>query len=158
MAPIPAHDAAARRCTHRRRIDVGAHANAITHLQQALAIRLQLLGESSGETATSANNLGSAYRAIGDFERATPLFEKDTFIMERVVGHNHLLTAKAAVNLATCYASRLEFAKAVSLYEQAAAVQDNAGDSGKDDLIDTLGFLSIALRSQGAFGPIPAET
>jgi len=58
--------------------------------QQALALRIRLLGEEHPDVATSLGNLAELYSDQGRYTEAEPLFIKAVEIAELRLGVNHL--------------------------------------------------------------------
>jgi hypothetical protein len=60
--------------------------------EQTLTDTRRVLGDDHPHTLVFANNLASAYRAMGDLGRAIPLFEQTLTDRRGVLGEDHLLT------------------------------------------------------------------
>lgn len=69
------------------------------YLEQALALRREILGENHAQTAESYNNLGSLLRALGDYEKAQAALEQALDIRKNLLGEGHPDTATSLNNL-----------------------------------------------------------
>ncbi len=67
------------------------------------AIREAQLGADHPDTATSLNNLAGLYDAMGQYEKALPLYERALAISEAQLGADHPSTATSLNNLAGLY-------------------------------------------------------
>jgi tetratricopeptide (TPR) repeat protein len=68
---------------------VGKSAEAIPLGQQALAIRVKLLGPDHADVATMLDGLGSLYEKEGRYTEAEPLYKRALTIREKALGPNH---------------------------------------------------------------------
>lgn len=73
--------------------EAGQYAEAISLVQQALAIHERVLGPAHPATASSLSDLAALYRATGAYAEAEPLFQRALAIHEQVLGPEHLDTA-----------------------------------------------------------------
>ena len=62
-----------------------------------------MLGPDHPDTLTSRNNLAEAYREVGRYAEAIPLYEQALADLERVLGPDHPLTLTLRNNLAEAY-------------------------------------------------------
>jgi tetratricopeptide (TPR) repeat protein len=67
----------------------GNYCSALEYHQRALAIREGVLGERHPDTALSYNNVGSAYRDLGDHAKALEYYQMALSINEDVLGERH---------------------------------------------------------------------
>ena len=66
---------------------------------KALDIRKKSLGEDHSDTATSYNNIGSIYHALGDLNKALEFSLKDLEITKKLLGEDHFSTATSYNNI-----------------------------------------------------------
>ncbi|MBV6343345.1 tetratricopeptide repeat protein [Candidatus Magnetobacterium casense] len=69
----------------------------------SLAISLEIYGERHPSVATSYNNIGEAWRALGDPKQAIAFYEKSLAIFLEVYGERHPSLATTYNNLAYVY-------------------------------------------------------
>ncbi|MGY3851235.1 tetratricopeptide repeat protein [Streptomyces hydrogenans] len=85
--------------------------------EQALAQRVEVLGDTHTATLISRTNLASAYRASGDLGRAIPLLETTLTQWVQVLGDTHPYTLQSRNNLAYAYQEAGDLGRAMPLYE-----------------------------------------
>jgi tetratricopeptide (TPR) repeat protein len=73
------------------------------------------------DTLTSRNNLATAYRAVGRFADALPLYERTLADRERLLGPDHPSTLTSRSNLAGAYRAVGRLADALPLHESTLA-------------------------------------
>ncbi|MEM7532651.1 MAG: tetratricopeptide repeat protein [Chloroflexota bacterium] len=122
----------------------GDYEAARPYYEQALAIRLEVLGDNHPHTARSLNNLGTLLDSMGDFEAAHLYYEQALAIRLEVLGDNHPDTALSLNNLGGILQLLKEHGKAQSHYERALSIwQEVFGEKHPDTAtsLTTLGFL-----------------
>ena len=62
------------------------YAKALSNTQEALQLRLRLLGEEHTETAKTLNNMGSIYFALGDYDKARQFYDRALRIFRKTAG------------------------------------------------------------------------
>ena len=70
-----------------------------------MAARQRTQGDQHPETLTSINNLASCYKAVGQFDRAEPLYISALEWRREVLGNRHPDTLTSINNLASLYQS-----------------------------------------------------
>ena len=95
---------------------------AINFLNEALDLGLGLFGEKHSSVATSYNNLGSAYHAKGDLDKAIDYFNKALKIWLDLKRHPDVATSYN--NLGSAYRAKGDPNKAINYYYKALAVNE----------------------------------
>ena len=122
------------------------------YYEQALAIRMEVLGEKHPDTASSLNNLGYLLQAMGDYGCARPYYEQALAINREVLGEKHPDTALSLNNLGYLLDSMGDYDGARPYYEQALAIDKEVlGEKHPDYAID-LNNMGVLL---GAMGDLP---
>jgi len=141
-------DSAARLCVQYP--DAGAYVlslrlhprERIGWLQTAVRAARQL-GDRQGE-ATSLGNLGTAYRALGEYRRAIEFHEQDLAMRE--IGDRRG-QCSALGNLGAAYYPLGEYRRAIEFHEQSLAIARELGDRQSEG--GALGNLGLAYYSLG---------
>jgi tetratricopeptide (TPR) repeat protein len=68
--------------------------------EEALEIRLKVLGRDHPDTAESLNNLAVIYENMGEYAKGEPLLREALEIRQKLLGPEHPLTASSLNNLA----------------------------------------------------------
>eukprot|EP00961_Rhodomonas_salina_P281744 3807119-Rhodomonas_salina.1 len=74
------------------------------------------------DVATSLNNIGIVYGALGENEQALAKFEESLRIKVKNVGHDHMEVAMSLGNIGKVYETQGENEQALAKYEQALAI------------------------------------
>jgi len=90
---------------------------------KALTIRLTVLGKEHPDTATSYNNIGGTYGALGDHNEALKLQKKALAIKFAVFGGEHPSTATSYGNIGDTYRKLGNHKKALKLEEKALTIR-----------------------------------
>ncbi|MCX4832496.1 tetratricopeptide repeat protein [Streptomyces sp. NBC_01016] len=115
--------------------DQGLDADAIPLLKAILTRCVQALGDTHPNTLMSRNNLATAYRSVGDLQRAIPLHESTLAQYEQVLGDTHPITLGGRNNLATAYVSAGDLRRAIPLYKETLAQYEQIlGDAHPETL------------------------
>ncbi|NJL62515.1 MAG: tetratricopeptide repeat protein, partial [Methylacidiphilales bacterium] len=77
----------------------GRYDEAEPMFNQALQIRLKVLGEEHPDTAASLNNLAALYKSQGRYDEAEPMFNQALQIRIKVLGEEHPHTKITIANL-----------------------------------------------------------
>jgi tetratricopeptide (TPR) repeat protein len=89
------------------------------HLERALALRRERLGDEHPDTLTSYNRLANLYRAQGRLADAEPIYRDLLEKRRRVLGAEHKETLTSIHNLAGLYRDQGRLQEALPLYQQA---------------------------------------
>ncbi|MBK6877849.1 MAG: tetratricopeptide repeat protein [Ignavibacteria bacterium] len=82
-----------------------------------------MLGENHPDYAKSLNNLAGFYEAIGNYEKAEPMFLEALRIRREVLGENHPSYATSLDNLAGLYQEIGSCVKAEPMYLEAMRIR-----------------------------------
>lgn len=96
---------------------------ALPLVEEALSIRLQLLGEENAYCAENINNLAGIYESMGDYEKAAQLYRREAAIMKNTVGEDHPDYAYTLNDMAYLHENMGEYDKALQLYSQALSLR-----------------------------------
>ncbi len=94
---------------------------AIEYYELALVCDLKTYGENHPQVATCRNNLGLAWRSLGDYERAIEYYELALASGLKTYGEDHPDVAIRRNNLGLAWYSLGEYHKAIEYYELALA-------------------------------------
>ena len=127
----------------------GDYAGARPLVEQALAIRKELLGERHPDYAKSLNNLAMLLKSQGDYAAARPRFEQALAIYKEVLGEHNRDYATSLNNLALLLYETRDYAAARPLYEQALAIRKVVLGERHPDYADSLDNLALLLWRRG---------
>ena len=96
---------------------------AVPFLAKAVKISQEVFGEVHPSTATSYNNLGSLYKALGKYEEALSLYQKTLAIQQEVLGEKHPETVTSYNNMGDLYEALGKCEEALPLYQEALTIQ-----------------------------------
>ena len=88
-----------------------------------MAIQRAVLGERHPDVANSLNNIGVAYNAKGEHDKAIEYHEKALAIQRAVLGERHPDVATSLNNIGSAYNAKGEHDKAIEYLEKALAIQ-----------------------------------
>ncbi|MCB4762761.1 MAG: tetratricopeptide repeat protein [Sulfurovum sp.] len=112
-------------------IHLAKYDKAIELLEETLTIEL---GENHPFTATSYNNIGSAWDSKGEYDKAMKYHEKALKIRLATLGENHPLTATSYNNIGSVWNSKGEYDKAIEYYEKALTILGKVYPDGHPDI------------------------
>ncbi len=129
----------------------GKYTAGIPPARKALEIKATLLGKEDPEVATSLNDLGVLFRALGKYKEAEAPLKQALAIQEKVLTKNDPEIALTLNNLAATYHDGGNYEKAEPLYQRALAIEEQV--YGKDDLVValTLNNLAALYHDQGKY-------
>ncbi|MEM7534237.1 MAG: tetratricopeptide repeat protein [Chloroflexota bacterium] len=130
---------------------MGNNEGAQPYYEQALAIRLEVLGEMHPHTATSLNNLGALLDSRGDYEGAQSYSEQALAIRLKALGEMHPDTAHSLNNLGALLDSMGDYKEAKPYYEQALAIHLEVLGEMHPDTATSLNNLGALLNSMGDY-------
>lgn len=119
------------------------------YYEQALAIRIEILGEHHPDTATSLNNLGALLQTMGDYAEARPHLEQALAIYQEALGEHHPDTATGINNLGALLSAMGDLAGSRSYYEQALDIRRNVLGEQHPDTAQSLNNLGYLLQEMG---------
>ncbi|MCB4778669.1 MAG: tetratricopeptide repeat protein, partial [Sulfurovum sp.] len=112
-------------------IHLAKYDKAIELLEETLTIEL---GENHLGTATSYNNIGSAWKSKGEYDKAIEYHEKALKITCATLGENHPSTATSYNNIGSEWKSKGEYDKAIEYYEKALTILGKVYPDGHPDI------------------------
>ncbi len=127
------------------------YAQAEPLLQQALAIREQVLEAVHPDIAATLNDLGVLYLTQGKYQQAEPLLQQAREIREQVLGLEHPATAASLNNLALLYYTQGLYQLAEPLYQQTLAIRQRVLAPEHPAIAKTFNNLALLYRSTGQY-------
>ncbi len=129
----------------------GKYTAGIVPARKALEIKASLLGKEHPEVATTLNNLGVLFRALGKYKEAEAPLKQALAIQEKVFTKDHPEVALTLNNLATTYHDRGDYEDAEPFYKRALAIEEKV--YGNKDLVValTLNNLAALYHDQGKY-------
>ena len=122
---------------------------AVSLLEEAVALAEQHVAAETTEFATHLNNLGLAFRAVERYEESRSVFERSLAVQERIYGADSLQTATTRDNLALTLADMGRIEDAVPLIRRSLEAFERALPADHPDLAITQGNYAGALRRTG---------
>ncbi len=124
---------------------------AIRHFEMALGID-SLKSGNEERIATLINNLGLAWDAKGEYDKAISYYEKALKIDLKTFGENHSnAAAREYNNLGTAWASKGEYTEAISYYEKALKIDLKTFDENHPNLATGYNNLGLAWYTKGEY-------
>ena len=120
-------------------------------VEQALAIRLQHLGDDHPDVASSLNNLGGIEHADGDYEQSAAHHEEALGIYRSLPGDRRLEIGDSLNDLALARHSQGRYEEAADLLRRALAIYRSLGLVDQADFAISLGNLGRTLADLGEF-------
>ncbi len=120
-------------------------------LQQALAIRQQVLDANHPDTARTLNDLGVLFLTQSKFKQAEPLLQTALDIRQKKLGGEHPDTATSLNNLARLYYEQGHYPSAESMYRDALEIRLRALNPGHPDIAQSLNNLAELYTVLGKF-------
>ena len=97
---------------------------ALDWYKKAMAIYEKVLGSDHPSTATTYNNIATAYYKQGAYTKALDWYKKAMAIREKVLGPEHPSTATTYTNIARIYYNRGDYDTALDRYKKALAIRE----------------------------------
>ncbi len=131
--------------------DGGRYREAEPLLQQALALRQQVLDKWDEDLAHSFNRLALLYNAEGRMAEARPLYERALPIFERAQGRNSAAAAVILNNLAEIDSAEGNYAAARKRHERALAIREQVLGAQHPDTATSLNNLAAVHKAEGRY-------
>jgi tetratricopeptide (TPR) repeat protein len=128
---------------------LGDYRAARPHLERALEIRRQLLGEDHPDTLAAMNALALLYKALGDYTKALPLLERACELRQRLQGDSQAAYAESLNNLALLYQAMGDYVKALPLLEQARDLRQRSLGESHPAYAESLNNLALLYKAVG---------
>jgi CHAT domain-containing protein/tetratricopeptide (TPR) repeat protein len=129
----------------------GNYREGIKLAQQIRELSEQALEEGDPDLATSLNNLGVCHHAIGEYDRAEPLYCKALESFKVVLGENHPDYVTTFNNLAVLYGLRGDYEKALPLYRKALELRKEAVGEKHPDYVRSVNNLAWVYKAMGDY-------
>jgi serine/threonine-protein kinase len=129
---------------------LGSYEQAEPLLEQALATRTQVLGDSHPEVAASLHALGRLHTDTGSFDRAESLF-KQALAGQRAALGDGAEVAQTLVSMAGLYVAEGKLEEAEPLYRQALQILEEKPGGSDQEIARGLTGLSSLYWSQGRY-------
>ena len=110
-----------------------------------------LYGIEQEETAVSYNNIGSVYRAKGDYAKALEYYGKSLKIREKVFGKDHESTAVSYNNIGLVYKAQGDFTKALEYSRKALKIRKRVLGREHQDTATSYNNIGSVYKAQGNF-------
>lgn len=130
---------------------LGQYGKAQPHLERALAICQQALGQNHPDTLEAMTRLGLLYNAQGERAKAEPLLAKALEGRRLVLGEQNRFTLNAMNNLAVLYVSQGRFAKAEPLLVQGLEVRRRMFGEKHQNTVGAMNNLAALYLNQGQY-------
>jgi tetratricopeptide (TPR) repeat protein len=127
------------------------YAEAVNPCRQALEIFGESLGQDHPYYATSLDNLGALYDAMGQTAEAESLYRRAMEIRREALGENHPEYAVTLNRLAGLYLFNWDHAKAGPLIRRALAIDKQALDENHPDHATSLNNLARLYQAMGVY-------
>ncbi len=134
-------------------LDLGLYPEAEQHLDRALRLRRQVLGENHSDTLVSMDRLAKAYDDQAKYGQGEPLRTRTLEIRRRMLGSLHPDTLKSMNSLASHFIHEGNFARAESLLTEAREGQRRVLSPRHLDTLNTMNNLAVVYFSQGKYAP-----
>ena len=122
---------------------LGNYPQALDWFFKALPIHESVFGKNHPDTASTYNNIASAYNDLGDYSKALDWHFKALPIRESVLGKNHPSTAASYNNIASVYNHLGDYSKALEWYFKALPIRESV--LGKNHPDTAASYNNIAL-------------
>jgi serine/threonine protein kinase/Flp pilus assembly protein TadD len=121
------------------------------HLERALKLRREQLGEEHQDTLHSLRRLGELYWSQGRYKESANLLEKALLISQRILGTEHITTLGITQGLATAYIEIGRYDEAEQFYLKCIPVAQNVHGEKSEWSLFMVGNLGITYEVQGRY-------
>ena len=128
---------------------MGEFSKAKEHGQQSLDIRLNALGPTHVDVATSYNNLGLVYQKMGQLEQAKDYHQRSLDIKIKALGSTHVDVATSYNNLGLVYGKMGQLEQAKDYHQRSLDVQINALGPTHVDVATSYNNLGLVYQKMG---------
>ncbi|KAK0622757.1 P-loop containing nucleoside triphosphate hydrolase protein [Immersiella caudata] len=130
----------------------GQVGEAITLLEQVVAIRANVLADNHPSRLASQHELARAYQANGQVGEAITLLEQVVAIRANVLADNHPDRLASQHELARAYQANGQVGEAITLLEQVVAIHANLLADNHPDRLTSQHTLATAYQANGQVG------
>jgi non-specific serine/threonine protein kinase/serine/threonine-protein kinase len=141
--------------------DLGVYPEAQRHIERAIELRRQALGEENPYTLLSRRELAALYASQGSFAQSATLYNQVLEMERRVLGNDHRDTVETIFELATVYDYTGDSAKAEPFLKQALDMQTRVLGKENIDTLETAGRLAglyVGRREYAKAEPLMTQT
>lgn len=131
--------------------EMGIYDSALTYHEQALSIRLSVLGAKHPDVAASYNNLGIVYGKQGKYERALENQKRALSIWGETLGERNPLVAACYGTIGTTYRNLGDYKSALENNERALAIQLEVLGPMSPEVASTYNNLGIVYLDLGLY-------
>lgn len=128
---------------------LGLYDQAGRSLQEALDLRIGMLGDQNLEVAESKHNLAWLYQDQGYYERAEPLYRESLTVRLMRLGHEHPLVAQTEFHLGWLLIVMGRYDEAESLLRDVIAIRSKQPGEGERDVALARGALASMYIERG---------
>jgi tetratricopeptide (TPR) repeat protein len=121
------------------------------YYEKAVAMKREVFGEESLDTAASLNNLALVYDAQGKYDDALSLYEHVLGIKRKALGEQHIGITTTLNNLAMLYRAQGKYEKALNFHQQELAITRKALGEHHPDTAKSWGNLANVYLAQGKY-------
>ena len=129
----------------------GDYKTALGEAQTAVKIAREIFGPEAQPTATTYNDLGIVYEAIGKYDRAIELYQAALRIRLKKPGTPHPQIAITYGSLGGAYKSKGEYGRAIEYYRKALEIADKTPGFNRTTIAITYGNLGAVYQLRGEY-------
>ncbi len=131
--------------------DLGLYPDAQQHLERAVRIRRELLGESHPETIRGMSDLALVYRYAGKYPQAESLGAQVLALQKRLLGERHRDTLTTMSSLMELLRSQGRYPQAESLGITLLALRRRVLGENHPDTVESMNNLALLYLSEGKY-------
>jgi serine/threonine protein kinase/tetratricopeptide (TPR) repeat protein len=130
---------------------LGNYRAAQPHLERALELRRNALGDENPDTFASIDSLAGLYQDQGDFPKAEALYVEALAGRRRVLGDEHSDSLASMNNLARLYQAQGQLARAERLFVTTLAIRRRVLGDESAQTLTSMNNLAALYEAQGRF-------
>ncbi len=131
--------------------DLGLYPDAQQHLERAVQIRRELLGENHPETIRGMSDLALVYRYAGKYPQAESLGAQVLALQTRILGEQHRDTMAAMSSLMELLRSQGRYPQAESLGTRLLTLRRRVLGENHPDTVESMNNLALLYLSEGKY-------
>jgi tetratricopeptide (TPR) repeat protein/CHAT domain-containing protein/TPR repeat protein len=129
----------------------GNHKAALELYSQSLQIFKNNLGSENNYVASTLNNMGGAYKGMGDINNALQCYKCALSIREKVLGSDHQYTGSTIGNIATILEEKGDYNDSLKMYKRAIAIYKNKVGPKHLNTLIIMNNLGVLYMKMGNF-------
>ncbi|UCE58267.1 MAG: serine/threonine protein kinase [Phycisphaerales bacterium] len=149
FADQPLVEAALRQAIGRTYHGLGLYPQSLPHLERALALYRQELGDDHPDTLASISNMGELLHAMGKNAEALPYYRDALEARRRVLGNDDPYTLASINNMGALLQSMGKDAEALPYHLEALAGRRRVRGNDHPDTLVSIGNISALFQSMG---------